>query len=114
MTDAPARRQQGHEDRTDAVPAPHGPLAPACPHWPESHPDGRIPDNPGTGRADGDAVVLTAATAARAHALGRPVPGRFTRYAASRTVRVPDAGGRERGPAIPAGERTVLRGAPGH
>ncbi|GAA2918977.1 DUF1684 domain-containing protein [Streptomyces mexicanus] len=170
MTDASARWKQWHEDRTETVSAPYGPLALTGTHWLEDRPDGRIPDIPGLWTADGDAVVLSATEADGLSVDGRPfagrvrlgaddgpvaharvalgerrlvvlvregvwgvrdydpgsaarrtfrgiaagaydphwsVPGRFTPYAQSRTVRVPNADGRARGLAL-AGELAFL------
>jgi uncharacterized protein (DUF1684 family) len=152
--------KQWHEHRVDTVSAPYGPLALTGTHWLEDHPDGRIPDIPGTWVADEDGVVLGAAEADGLTVDGKPlsgetrlgadagpaaaarvahgerrlvvlvregvwgvrdfdpdsaarrrfpgidatpyearwsVPGRFTPYGEDRTVRVPNADGRERG-----------------
>ncbi|MFF4044233.1 DUF1684 domain-containing protein [Streptomyces sp. NPDC001816] len=165
--DAPdAAWKQWHEQRVERISAPYGPLALTATHWVEDHPEGRLPDIPGTWVADGDGVVLAAAEgdgltldgrpfAGEAHlaadlgpeaesrvALGEKrlvvlvredvwgvrvydpaaearrafggieatpydprwsVPGRFTPYDDTRTVRVGNADGRERGLAL-AGE----------
>ncbi|MYR57894.1 DUF1684 domain-containing protein [Streptomyces sp. SID625] len=166
MTDASDRWKQWHEDRTESVSAPYGPLALTGTHWLEDHPGGLLPGVPGSWAADGDAVVLDAVEADGLTVDGRPfagrvrlgadtaapedarvargerrlvvlvregawgvrdydpdsaarrafrgieatahdprwsVPGRFTPYEESRTVRVPNADGRERGLAL-AGE----------
>ncbi|MFF0964978.1 DUF1684 domain-containing protein [Streptomyces sp. NPDC003703] len=166
MTDASDRWKQWHEDRTESVSAPYGPLALTGTHWLEDHPGGLLPGVPGRWAADGDAVVLDAVEADGLTVDGRPlagrvrlgadtaapadarvargerrlvvlvregawgvrdydpdsaarrafrgiaatahdprwsVPGRFTPYEESRTVRVPNADGRERGLAL-AGE----------
>ncbi|MEU5086928.1 DUF1684 domain-containing protein [Streptomyces sp. NPDC021356] len=160
MTDASDRWKQWHEDRTETVSAPYGPLALTGTHWLEDHPEGLLPGVSGSWAADGDAVVLTAAEADGLTVDGRPlagrvrlgadtaavadarvalgerrlvvlvregawgvrdfdpasaargafrgiaataydprwsVPGRFTPYGEARTVRVPNADGRERG-----------------
>ncbi|GGV67380.1 MULTISPECIES: DUF1684 domain-containing protein [Streptomyces] len=76
MTDASARWKQWHEDRTEAVSAPYGPLALTGTHWLHDRPDGRLADLPGTWRADGDAVVLEAGEADGLTVDGRPVTGR--------------------------------------
>jgi uncharacterized protein (DUF1684 family) len=76
MTDASARWKQWHEDRTEAVSAPYGPLALTGTHWLHDHPDGRLADLPGQWRADGDAVVLQAGEADGLTVDGRPVAGR--------------------------------------
>ncbi|MGC0332962.1 uncharacterized protein (DUF1684 family) [Streptomyces sp. SAI-170] len=60
-TDAFDEWKQWHERRVETVSAPHGPLALTGTHWLEDYPDGRLPAIPGLWRADGDAVVLTAA-----------------------------------------------------
>jgi uncharacterized protein (DUF1684 family) len=159
-TDASEDWQQWHERRVTTVSAPYGPLALTGTHWLDDYPEGDLPDIPGVWRADGDAVVLTAAEAdgltvdgqtfggevrlaadpgpasgarvaygerrlvvlvregvwgvrdfdpesaarrafpgvrATPYASRWSVPGRFTPYDAGRTVRVPNADGRERG-----------------
>ncbi|MEU0740564.1 DUF1684 domain-containing protein [Streptomyces sp. NPDC006134] len=160
-TDASDAWKRWREQRVATVSAPYGPPALTGTHWLEDHPDGRLPGIPGTWRADGDAVVLTATGADGLTVDGRPadgevrltadrgpadaarvacgerrlvvmaregvwgvrdfdpdaearrrfcgiavtpydprwsVPGRFTPYGdGSRTVRVPNADGRERG-----------------
>lgn len=167
MTTDPAEAwQQWHDQRVEEVSAPYGPLALTATHWAEDHPEGRLPDIPGTWVADGEGVVLTAAGADGLTVDGRPfagavrlaadpgpvtgarvalgekrlvvlvregvwgvrvydpgsgtrrafkgieatayesrwsVPGRFTPYDGTRTVRVGNADGRERGLAL-AGE----------
>ncbi|MFE8945786.1 DUF1684 domain-containing protein [Streptomyces sp. NPDC007856] len=165
-TDAADAWKLWHEQRVEKVSAPYGPLALTATHWVEDHPEGRLPDIPGTWVADGEGVVLTAVEAAGLRVDGRPfagevrlaadlgpvaearvalgekrlvvlvregvwgvrvydpgsaarrafegieatpyddrwsVPGRFTRYDDTRTVRVGNADGRERGLAL-AGE----------
>ncbi|GHI08821.1 hypothetical protein AQI88_35040 [Streptomyces cellostaticus] len=157
---APDAWKRWHEQRVETVSAPYGPLALTATHWVEDHPDGRLPDIPGTWVAQGAGVVLTAAgtdgltvdslpfsgevrlgadsgpEAGSRVALGekrlvvlvregvwgvrvydpaadarrafqgieatpydpdRSVPGRFTPYDGTRTVRVGNADGRERG-----------------
>ena len=64
-----------HERRVATVSAPYGPLAPTGTYWLEDYPDGRLPDIPGAWRADGDAVVLTAAEADGLTVDGRPFGG---------------------------------------
>ncbi|MFH8801777.1 DUF1684 domain-containing protein [Streptomyces sp. NPDC017936] len=159
-TDASDDWKQWHEHRVETVSEPHGPLALTGTHWLEDHPEGRLPDVPGTWVAEGETVVLRAAGADGLTVDGRPfdgevrlgadqgpagaarvahggrrlvvlvregawavrvfdpdaearsrfrgieataydprwsVPGRFTPYDGSRTVRVPNADGRERG-----------------
>ncbi|MFJ5778285.1 DUF1684 domain-containing protein [Streptomyces sp. NPDC093094] len=159
-TEASDAWKRWHEHRSETVSAPYGPLALSGTHWLEDYPEGRLPDIPGVWRADGDAVLLTAAapdglevdgtpltggirlTADTGPAAGarvtlgerrlvvlvregawgvrdfdpasearrafkgieatpydprRVVPGHFTPYGEDRTVRVPNADGRERG-----------------
>ncbi|MER5915555.1 DUF1684 domain-containing protein [Streptomyces sp. NPDC001982] len=169
-TDASDDWKRWHEHRTETVSAAYGPLALAGTHWIEDHPEGRLPDIPGSWTVDGDAVVLTATgsdglvldgrpftgevrlgadsePAARVtlgerrlvvlvregvwgvrdydpqaearrtfrgidatpYAAGWSVPGRFTPYDATRTVRVGNADGRERGLAL-AGELAFTLG----
>jgi uncharacterized protein (DUF1684 family) len=62
-TDASEEWKRWHEQRVATVSAPYGPLALTGTYWLEDYPEGRIPGIPGTWRADGDAVVLTAAGA---------------------------------------------------
>lgn len=83
-TDAFDAWKRWHEHRVESVAGPYGPLALTGTYWIEDHPEGRIPDIPGTWVADGDAVVLTAAAADGLTVDGRPLSG---------TVRVgPDQG----------------------
>ncbi|MCZ0989965.1 DUF1684 domain-containing protein [Streptomyces diastatochromogenes] len=164
-SDAPDAWKQWHEQRVERVSEPYGPLALTATHWIEDHPEGRLPDIPGTWGTDGDGVVLSAAEGDGLTLDGRPfsgevhlaadlgpeaesrvalgekrlvvlvredvgraglrpaaearrafrgieataydprwsVPGRFTPYDDTRTVRVGNADGRERGLAL-AGE----------
>lgn len=74
-TDASDAWKQWHAHREEAVSAPYGPLALTGTHWLDDYPDGRIPAIPGTWRADGDAVVLTAAEADGLTLDGRPFTG---------------------------------------
>lgn len=160
MTDAAAEWKRWHAHRTETVAEPYGPLALTGTYWLEDHPDGRLPDIPGTWVAEEDGVTLTATDADGLTVDGKPfsgelrlaadrgpvaaarvahggrrlvvlvregvwgvrdfdpdaeagrrfrgidatpydprwsVPARFTPYAESRTVRVPNADGRERG-----------------
>ncbi|MFI9153464.1 DUF1684 domain-containing protein [Streptomyces sp. NPDC053367] len=60
-TDAFDAWKQWHENRVETVSAPYGPLALTGTHWLEDYPEGLLPAIPGRWRADGDAVVLTAA-----------------------------------------------------
>ncbi|MFF9279901.1 DUF1684 domain-containing protein [Streptomyces griseosporeus] len=76
MTTDPADAwKQWHAHREEAVSAPYGPLALTGTHWLDDYPDGRIPAISGTWRADGDAVVLTAAEADGLTLDGRPFTG---------------------------------------
>ncbi|MEU2335744.1 DUF1684 domain-containing protein [Streptomyces sp. NPDC013172] len=61
IDDASGDWKRWHEQRTEQVSAPYGPLALVGTHWTEDHPDGRLPNVPGIWRADGDGLVLTAA-----------------------------------------------------
>lgn len=67
--------QRWHEQRVATVTAPYGPLALRGTYWLEDYPDGRLPDIPGSWRADGDAVVLTAAEGDGLTVDGRPLAG---------------------------------------
>jgi uncharacterized protein (DUF1684 family) len=172
-TDASGYWQRWHEQRVATVSAPYGPLALIATHWLEDYPDGRLPDIPGSWRADGDAVVLTAVDSDGLTVDGQPfggevrlaadpgsasaarvaygerrqvvlvregawgvrdfdpessarrafvglrvtpydprwaVPGRFTPYGTGRTVRVPNADGRERGLGLGGELAFVLEG----
>ncbi|MET8945869.1 DUF1684 domain-containing protein [Streptomyces sp. NPDC004542] len=80
-TDASDEWKRWHEDRVDAVSAPYGPLALIGTHWIQDHPEGRLPDIPGTWSVDGDAVLLTATGADGLTVDGRPFSG-VTRLAA--------------------------------
>ncbi|MGW5178280.1 DUF1684 domain-containing protein [Streptomyces sp. NPDC004082] len=59
-TDASQDWKHWHEQRTETVAAPYGPLSLTGTHWLEDYPEGRLPDIPGRWAAEGDAVVLTA------------------------------------------------------
>ena len=74
-TDPSDAWKKWHAHREEAVSAPYGPLALTGTHWLDDYPDGRIPAIPGTWRADGDAVVLTAAEADGLTLDGRPFTG---------------------------------------
>ncbi|AWT42232.1 MULTISPECIES: DUF1684 domain-containing protein [Streptomyces] len=74
-TDPSDAWKQWHTHREGAVSAPYGPLALTGTHWLDDYPDGRIPAIPGAWRADGDAVVLTAAEADGLTLDGRPFTG---------------------------------------
>lgn len=51
-----------HEQRTETVAAPYGPLALTGTHWLADYPDGSLPDIPGRWTEAGDEIVLTADT----------------------------------------------------
>ncbi|WP_455431772.1 DUF1684 domain-containing protein [Streptomyces hawaiiensis] len=74
-TDPAEGWQRWHERRVATVSAPYGPLALTGTYWLEDYPDGRLPDIPGSWRADGDAVVLTAAEADGLTVDERPLGG---------------------------------------
>ncbi|WP_051864946.1 DUF1684 domain-containing protein [Streptomyces griseus] len=83
-TDASDAWKRWHEDRVESVAGPYGPLSLLGTHWIEDHPEGRLPDTPGTWVADGAAVTLTATAADGLSVDGRPLEG---------TVRIgPDQG----------------------
>ncbi|MFJ9819755.1 DUF1684 domain-containing protein [Streptomyces sp. NPDC101151] len=89
-TDASDAWKRWHERRVETVSAPYGPLALTATHWIEDHPEGRLPDIPGTWVPDGDGVALTAAEADGLTVDGRPLSGE-TRLAADGA---PEAGSR--------------------
>ncbi|GAA1363401.1 DUF1684 domain-containing protein [Streptomyces beijiangensis] len=60
-TDAPQDWKNWHEQRTETVSAPYGPLSLTGTHWLGDAVEGRIPDVPGRWSDDGDEIVLTAA-----------------------------------------------------
>ncbi|MET9561968.1 DUF1684 domain-containing protein [Streptomyces tauricus] len=74
-TDAAEDWKHWHEQRTEAVSAPYGPLALTGTHWIEDHPEGRLPDMPGRWTADGDAVLLAAGGSDGVQVAGRPLSG---------------------------------------
>ncbi len=53
--------ERWHGERVTRVAEPHGPLSLTGTHWLADHPDGRLPAVPGRWRADGGAVLLSAA-----------------------------------------------------
>ncbi|MEV8554039.1 DUF1684 domain-containing protein [Streptomyces glaucescens] len=75
-TDASDEWKQWHERRLETLTAPYGPLALTATHWLADHPEGRLPDIPGSWTADGDAVVLTAARPDGLTVDGEPFEGR--------------------------------------
>ncbi|MGX1881863.1 DUF1684 domain-containing protein [Streptomyces sp. NPDC055287] len=64
-----------HEQRTETVSAPYGPLSLTGTHWLSDHPEGRVPDVPGRWTAEGDEVVLTAAPEDGITVDGEPLAG---------------------------------------
>ncbi|WP_342448264.1 hypothetical protein [Streptomyces durhamensis] len=74
-TDATEAWQQWHGKRVEAVSAPYGPLALTATHWLPDHPEGRLPDIPGTWMAEGEGVVLTAAETDGLTVDGQPFAG---------------------------------------
>ncbi|MFD3503350.1 DUF1684 domain-containing protein [Streptomyces sp. NPDC058676] len=74
-TDASDAWKRWHEHRLETVAAPYGPLALTGTYWLEDYPDGRLPDTPGSWRAEGDTVVLTAADGDGLTVDGRPFAG---------------------------------------
>jgi uncharacterized protein (DUF1684 family) len=59
-TDAARDWKHWHEQRTETVSAPYGPLSLTGTHWLADHPDGRLPGIPGRWTEAGDEIVLTA------------------------------------------------------
>ncbi|MEU6125621.1 DUF1684 domain-containing protein [Streptomyces sp. NPDC047123] len=59
-TDAAQDWKHWHEQRTETVSAPYGPLSLTGTHWLADHPEGSLPSIPGRWTATPDAVVLTA------------------------------------------------------
>ncbi|MEU3276458.1 hypothetical protein [Streptomyces antibioticus] len=98
-TDAPASWRRWHEDRTAAVAAPCGPLALAGTWWLEDHPEGRLPDIPGTRVAEGEDVVLTAAEGDGLSVDGKPFAG---------TVRLGADTGSAEAPRVALGVRRLV------
>ncbi|MFE0105403.1 DUF1684 domain-containing protein [Streptomyces sp. NPDC059009] len=76
MTDADLWKHW-HEQRTETVAAPYGPLALTGTHWLSDHADGHLPNLPGRWResADGTGVVLTASAADGLTLDGKPLDG---------------------------------------
>ncbi|MGK5729315.1 DUF1684 domain-containing protein [Streptomyces sp. URMC 124] len=73
--DARQQWKTWHEERTEAVSAPYGPLALTGTHWLADASEGRFPAIPGHWAEDGDAVLLTATAADGLTADGRPLNG---------------------------------------
>ncbi|GAA3142289.1 DUF1684 domain-containing protein [Streptomyces rectiviolaceus] len=59
-TDAVRDWKHWHEQRTETVAAPYGPLSLTGTHWLADYPDGSLPDIPGRWTEAGDEIVLTA------------------------------------------------------
>ncbi|MFE9453177.1 DUF1684 domain-containing protein [Streptomyces sp. NPDC006739] len=74
-TDAADEWKRWHQHRVETVSAPYGPLALTATHWFEDHPDGLLPDLPGTWSPTGAGVVLRAAEADGLTVDGRPLTG---------------------------------------
>ncbi|MFF0012124.1 DUF1684 domain-containing protein [Streptomyces sp. NPDC005374] len=74
-TDASDAWKHWHEHRVQEVSEPYGPLALVGTYWLADHPDGRLPDLPGTWTLTDDAVVLTATEADGPSVDGRPFAG---------------------------------------
>ncbi len=73
--DAVRDRQHWHEQRTETVSAPYGPLSLLGTHWLADHPDGSIPDIPGRWAETSDGVVLTARAEDGLTVDGQPLTG---------------------------------------
>jgi len=73
--DAAEDWKRWHEQRTETVSAPYGPLALTGTHWIEDHPEGRLPAMPGRWAVDGDVLVLTAGESDGILVDGRPLTG---------------------------------------
>ncbi|MCX5379192.1 DUF1684 domain-containing protein [Streptomyces sp. NBC_00091] len=67
--------REWHEHRVATVSAPYGPLALTGTHWIADYPEGRIPAVPGSWRATGGEVVLTAAAEDGVELDGQPLAG---------------------------------------
>ncbi|MBT2490344.1 DUF1684 domain-containing protein [Streptomyces sp. ISL-96] len=74
-TDPQQDWQHWHEQRTETVLAPYGPLSLTGTHWLSDYPEGRIPEVPGQWTADGDEVVLAASPEDRITVDGEPLTG---------------------------------------
>ncbi|MEU7577413.1 DUF1684 domain-containing protein [Streptomyces sp. NPDC041068] len=64
-----------HEQRTETVSAPYGPLSLTGTHWLADHPDGHLPGIPGRWTETPDAVVLTAGRGDGLAVDGEPLAG---------------------------------------
>ncbi|WP_424214504.1 DUF1684 domain-containing protein [Streptomyces sp. BI20] len=78
--DRAAAWRDWHDARLAGITAPYGPLALTGTHWLADHPDGELPDLPGTWRVgeDADTVLLTASAADGITLDGAPVDGTVT------------------------------------
>ncbi|MFH8491746.1 DUF1684 domain-containing protein [Streptomyces longisporoflavus] len=74
-TDAVRDWKRWHEQRTETVSAPYGPLSLTGTHWLADHPDGSLPDIPGRWTEAGDEIVLTAAAGDGLTLDGQPFDG---------------------------------------
>ncbi|MEV0254861.1 DUF1684 domain-containing protein [Streptomyces sp. NPDC050732] len=75
MTDDAQDWKHWHEQRTETVSAPYGPLSLTGTHWLADHPDGELPGIPGHWAPEADAVVLTAGEDDGLTVDGRPLTG---------------------------------------
>ncbi|TGB11051.1 DUF1684 domain-containing protein [Streptomyces sp. MZ04] len=64
-----------HEQRTETVSAPYGPLSLTGTHWLADHPEGQLPDIPGRWTEAGDEIVLTAGPDDGLTLDGKPLSG---------------------------------------
>lgn len=72
-----------HEQRTETVSGPYGPLSLTGTHWLSDYPEGDIPNVRGQWTAEGDEVVLTAAPEDRITLDGQPLTGEVRLAAAT-------------------------------
>ncbi|MFJ9738656.1 DUF1684 domain-containing protein [Streptomyces sp. NPDC101166] len=77
MTDPAIGWKRWHERRVEAVCEPYGPLALKGTYWPVDHPEGRLPDIPGTWVAEEGGVTITASEADGLTVDGKPFSGRL-------------------------------------
>ncbi|MBT2387032.1 DUF1684 domain-containing protein [Streptomyces sp. ISL-11] len=76
-TDAQRQWKAWHDERTEAVSAPYGPLSLTGTFWLSDHQDGRIPAVPGEWAEEGGTVLLTATAADGLTVDGRPAEGAY-------------------------------------
>ncbi|MEU6824687.1 DUF1684 domain-containing protein [Streptomyces atriruber] len=76
MTDAVQDWKHWHEQRTETVSAPYGPLALTGTHWLADYPEGHLPGIPGHWVDTPDAVLLTAAPDEGLTVDGQPLTGK--------------------------------------